>query len=259
MNHKKFRRLYHRDERLQVCRRGGRKRALGTRAPMVLPQGPNQRWSLDFMSDAFACGRRFRIFAVVDDFSRECVRLIADTSISGARVGCEPDAAIFERMARPGTIVSDNGTEPTGMAIGRRSKERNVEWHSIAPGKPCQNGFTESFNARLRDECLNETIFTSPTHARRELEAWRHDYNHFRPHSSLGDKTPAGIGAGSTGKHGCCHHARRWASKRAQALIVAGRNFALRSAATLGFQLVDLLRALRQMNRSEKPEAEARR
>ncbi len=104
------------------------------------------------MSDAFACGRRFRIFAVVDDFSRECVRLIADTSISGARVDREPDAAIFERMARPGTIVSDNGTEPTSMAIGRRSKERNVEWHSIAPGKPCQNGFTESFNARLRDE-----------------------------------------------------------------------------------------------------------
>ena len=110
MNHKKFRRLY-REERLQVRRRGGRKRALGTRAPMTVPQGPNQRWSLDFVSDAFACGRRFRIFAVVDDYSRECVRLIADTSISGARVGRELDAAVFERMARPHTIVSDNGTE----------------------------------------------------------------------------------------------------------------------------------------------------
>jgi putative transposase len=113
MNHKKFRRLY-REERLQVRRRGGRKRALGTRAPMTVPQGPNQRWSLDFLSDAFACGRRFRIFAVVDDYSRECVRLIADTSISGARVGRELDAAVFERMARPHTIVSDNGTELTG-------------------------------------------------------------------------------------------------------------------------------------------------
>ena len=204
MNHKKFRRLY-RDERLQVRRRGGRKRALGTRAPMVLPQGPNQRWSLDFVSDAFACGRRFRIFAVVDDYSRECVRLIADTSISGARVGRELDAAIFERMARPSTIVSDNGTELTSMAILRWSKDRSVEWHYIAPGKPYQNGFIESFNARLRDECLNETIFTSLAHARQELEAWRHDYNHFRPHSSLGNKTPAEIGAGSVGKPGWGH------------------------------------------------------
>jgi putative transposase len=199
MNHKKFRRLY-REERLQVRRRGGRKRALGTRAPMTIPQRPNQRWSLDFVSDAFACGRRFRIFAVVDDYSRECVRLIADTSISGARVGRELDAAVFERMARPHTIVSDNGTELTSMAILRWSKERNVEWHYIAPGKPYQNGFIESFNARLRDEFLNETIFTSLAHAREELEAWRHDYNHFRPHSSLGNRTPAEIGAGSSGK-----------------------------------------------------------
>ena len=199
MNHKKFRRLY-REERLQVRRRGGRKRALGTRAPMTIPQGPNQRWSLDFVSDAFACGRRFRIFAVVDDYSRECVRLIADTSISGARVGRELDAAVFERMARPHTIVSDNGTELTSMAILRWSKERNIEWHYIAPGKPYQNGFIESFNARLRDEFLNETIFTSLAHARQELEAWRHDYNHFRPHSSLGNRTPAEIGAGSSGK-----------------------------------------------------------
>jgi len=143
MNHKKLRRLY-REERLQVRRRGGRKRALGTRAPMTIPQGPNQRWSLDFVSDAFACGRRFGIFAVVDDYIRECVRLIADTSISGARVGRELDAAVFERMARPHTIVSDNGTELTSMAILRWSKERNVEWHYIAPGKPYQNGFIET-------------------------------------------------------------------------------------------------------------------
>ena len=113
---------------------------------MTVPQGPNQCWSLDFLSDAFACGRRFRIFAVVDDYSRECVRLIADTSISGARVGRELDAGVFERMARP------------------------------------------------------HTIFTSLAHARQELEAWRHDYNHFRPHSSLGNPAPAEIGAGSTGK-----------------------------------------------------------
>ena len=199
MNHKKFRRLY-REEKLQVRRRGGRKRALGTRAPLTVPQGVNQRWSLDFVSDAFACGRRFRILAVVDDYSRECVRLIADTSISGVRVGRELDAAVFEWMARPHTIVSDNGTELTSMAILRWSKERGVEWHYIAPAKPYQNGFIESFSARLRDEFLNETIFTSLDHAREELEAWQHDYNHFRPHSSLGNKTPAKMGAGLTGK-----------------------------------------------------------
>lgn len=107
MNHKKFRRLYL-EERLQVRRRGGRKWALAVRAPMTIPQGPNQRWSLDFVSDAFACGRRFRIFAVVDDYSREWVRLIADTSTSGARVGRKLDAAAFERMARLHTIVSEN-------------------------------------------------------------------------------------------------------------------------------------------------------
>ena len=106
MNHKKFRRLY-REERLQVRRRGGRKRALGTRSPMTIPQGCNQRWSLDFVSDALTCGRRFRIFAVVDDFSRECVRLIADTSISGARVARELDMAITERGV-PVHVRSDN-------------------------------------------------------------------------------------------------------------------------------------------------------
>ncbi len=200
MNHKKFRRLY-REERLQVRRRGGRKRALGTRAPMAIPQGRNQRWSLDFVSDAFACGRRFRIFAVVDDFTRECVRLIADTSISGLRVARELDAAIAER-ARPAMCVSDNGTELTSMAILRWSKEREVEWHYIAPGKPQQNGFIESFNARLRDECLNETIFSSLAQARSVLAAWRNDYNYRRPHSSLGNMTPAEMAARSAGQPG---------------------------------------------------------
>ena len=135
INRKKTQRLY-KEEGLAVRRRRSRRRAVGTRAPAPVLALPNQRWSLDFVSDAFACGRRFRIFAVVDDYSRECVCLIADTSISGARVGRELDAAVFERMARPHTIVSDNGTELISMAILRWSKERNVEWHYIAPGKP---------------------------------------------------------------------------------------------------------------------------
>src|SRR5690606_31957023 len=141
-----------------------------------LPQGPNQRWSLDFVSDSLTDGRRFRILAVVDDFSRECLCLVADTSLSGARVARELDAVIAAR-GRPMVCVSDNGTELTGMAILRWSQERQVEWHYIAPGKPQQNGFIESFNGRLRDELLNETLFTSLNQARAELATWRHDYN----------------------------------------------------------------------------------
>jgi putative transposase len=189
MNHKKLRRLY-REERLQVRRRGSRKRALGTRAPMTLPQGPNQRWSLDFLSDAFADGRRFRILAIVDDFTRECLALVPDTSLPGLRVVRELDAVIAAR-GRPAMCVSDNGTELTSMAILRWCQERQVEWHYIAPGKPQQNAFIESFNGRLRDELLNETLFTSLKHVREALAIWREDYNTVRPHSSLGNLPPA--------------------------------------------------------------------
>ena len=164
MNHKKLRRLY-REERLQVRRRGGRKRALGTRAPIAIPQGANQRWSLDFLSDALVDGRRFRILAIVDDFTRECLALVADTSLSGLRVVRELDALIIAR-GRPAMIVSDNGTELTSTAVLRWSQERQVEWHYIAPGKPQQNAFIESFNGRLRDELLNETLFGSQPCAR---------------------------------------------------------------------------------------------
>src|SRR5512139_2826137 len=189
MNHKKLRRLY-REERLQVRRRGSRKRALGTRAPLALPQGPNQRWSLDFLSDAFTDGRRFRILTVVDDFTRECLTLIADTSLSGVRVGRELDAVIARR-GKPSSIVSDNGTELTSMAILEWSQETQVDWHYIAPGKPTQNAFIESFNGRLRDELLNETLFTSLAHAREALSIWKDDYNTVRPHSAIGNVPPA--------------------------------------------------------------------
>jgi putative transposase len=189
MNHKKLRRLY-REERLQVRRRGGRKRALGTRVPMALPQAPNQRWSLDFLSDAMIDGRRFRILAIVDDFTRECLVLIADTSLPGLRVVRELDTLIAIR-GRPLIIVSDNGTELTSMAMLRWSQDRQIEWHYIAPGKPQQNAFVESFNGRLRDELLNETLFSSLAHAREILSLWKDDYNTVRPHSGLGNLTPA--------------------------------------------------------------------
>ena len=139
---------------------------------MVLPHGQNQRWSLDFLSDAFADGRRFRNLAIVDDFTRECLALVADTSLPGLRVARELDAVITRR-GRPSTIVSDNGTELTSMTMLRWSQEHGIEWHYIAPGKLQQNAFVESFNGRLRDECLNETLFTSLAHAREVLAIWK--------------------------------------------------------------------------------------
>ena len=126
MNQKRFRRLY-REEKLQVRKRGGRKRALGLRAPIALPNGPNERWSLDFVSDAFTDGRRFRILAIVDDFTRESLALIPDTSLSGTRVARELDALIVRRE-RPTSCVSDNGTELTSMAILKWSEASDVAW-----------------------------------------------------------------------------------------------------------------------------------
>jgi putative transposase len=189
VNHKKLRRLY-REERLQVRRRGGRKRALGTRAPMTIPQGPNQRWSLDFLSDQLSDSRRFRILAVVDDFTRECLALVADNSLSGLRTARELDAIVSKR-GKPASIVSDNGTELTSVAILTWCQETGVEWHYIAPGKPTQNAFIESFNGRLRDELLNETLFASLAHARVALADWKDDYNDFRPHSAIGNLPPS--------------------------------------------------------------------
>ena len=189
VNRKRVQRLY-REERLTVRRRGGRKRAMGTRRPIETPSAPNQRWSLDFVSDQLTDCRRFRILAVVDDCTRECLALVADTSLSGRRVARELDAIIRERGSRPDTIVSDNGTEYTSNAILAWADEARVGWHYIAPGKPQQNGLIESFNGRLRDELLNETLFRSLPHARAVLEAWRRDYNEQRPHSKLGWLTP---------------------------------------------------------------------
>ncbi len=182
-------RLY-REEGLGVRKRRARRRAVGTRAPLLVEARPNARWSLDFIHDQFACGRRFRVLNIVDDVTRECLAAIPDTSISGRRVARELTDIIAWR-GKPGLIVSDNGTELTSLAILRWTQERPVEWHYIAPGKPQQNGYVESFNGRLRDECLNETLFVSLGHARSVLRLWRDDYNHVRPHSGVGGLTPA--------------------------------------------------------------------
>ena len=163
---------------------------MGTRAPMLIPQAPNERWSLDFVADQFIDGRRLRILVVIDDCSRECLALIADTSISGTRVARELDRVLAEH-GKPKMIVSDNGTELTSNAILQWADDHNVAWHYIAPGKPVQNAFAESFIGRLRDELLNETLFRSLSHPRAVLEAWRADYNNERPHSRLGWISPA--------------------------------------------------------------------
>ncbi len=189
MNLKKLRRLY-REEGLQVRKRSGRKRALGTRRPLVVPSRTNERWSQDFVSDAFTDGRRFRVLAVVNDYSRECLALVPDTSISGARLVREVEA-IIAKQGMPTTIVSDNGTEMTSSAVLKFCQDTNINWHYIAPGKPMQNAFVESFNGSFRDECLNETLFSSLSEARTEIEAWKQDYNTQRPHSFLDNLTPA--------------------------------------------------------------------
>lgn len=189
MNHKKLFRLYQ-EEGLAVKRRKGRKRALGSRAEMPTPDQPGERWSLDFVSDSLQNGRRLRILAVNDDCTRENLCLIADFSFSGERVAREL-SALIRIYGRPACIVSDNGTEFTSKAMLRWQDESKVEWHFIDPGKPQQNAFIESFNSRLRDECLNEEVFQSLAEARSVLGVWRQDYNNVRPHGSLKNNTPA--------------------------------------------------------------------
>jgi putative transposase len=145
MNWKKLYRL-DREEKLTVRKRGGRKQALGTRAPMAIPQDANQRWSLDFVSVALSDGRKFRLLSVIDDFSRECLATVADNALSGERVTRELDRIASVRDY-PCMIVSDNGTELTSNAILKWQEGRFVEWHCTAPGKPMQNGFSHSMAA----------------------------------------------------------------------------------------------------------------
>jgi putative transposase len=178
------------EEGLTVRKRKARRKAVGTRAPILVEARPNARWSLDFVHDQFANGQRFRVLNVVDDVTRECLAAIPDTSISGRRVAREL-TALIERRGKPAMIVSDNGTELTSNAILRWCSEHRIEWHYIAPGKPIQSGFIESFNGRMRDELLNETMFRNLIHARIVIAAWAADYNTERPHSALDYRTPA--------------------------------------------------------------------
>ena len=189
-------RLY-REEGLTVRKRRARRRAVGTRAPILVAAKANARWSIDFVHDQLACGRRFRILNIVDDVTRECLAAIPDTSISGRRVAREL-TAVIQRRGKPDMIVSDHGTEFTSNAMLAWTANNQITWHFIAPGKPMQNGFCESFNGRMRDELLNESLFFGLDHARTRVSAWADDYNERRPHSSLGYVPPAVYAAALT-------------------------------------------------------------
>jgi len=165
---------------------------------MPLPQKPNERWSMDFVSDSIVNGQRFRALAIVDDYSRECPAIEVDTSLGGARV-----VSVLERLSQtrglPDVITLDNGPEFAGRHLDEWAFRNGVKLNFIRPGKPIENAFAESFNGRLRDECLNTNWFINLKHAREIIEDWRRDYNEVRPHSSLNHRTPMEYAYTTTG------------------------------------------------------------
>lgn len=187
VNHKRVYRLY-RAEGLSVRRKLRRRMAATVRTVLPPPTRPNERWSMDFVSDATSKGRKFRVFAIVDDFTRRCVALEVDTSFSGARL-----ARMLRELGAGDTrpmLVCDNGPEFTSKALDQWAFDAQVQLHHIRPGKPVENAYVESFNGKFRDECLNTQWFADIGEARRLISDWRNDYNDVRPHSSLDGKTP---------------------------------------------------------------------
>jgi putative transposase len=188
INHKRTERIYG-EEGLALRKKRRRKVAAGTRIPIAAPEKPNQKWSMDFVTDSLVTGRRFRALTIVDDYTRECPAIEADTSLGGRRV-----VSVLERLGEmrglPEVITVDNGPEFAGKALDEWAYRRGIKLSFIRPGKPVENAFAESFNGRLRDECLNTNWFLSLKHAKDVIEEWRKDYNAVRPHSSLGGLTP---------------------------------------------------------------------
>jgi putative transposase len=188
VNHKRVYRLY-REEGLLVRQRKRKRVAHGQRPTPLVLSGPDQQWSLDFLSDALAWGRKIRLLAVIDSYTREALAIEVDTSLPGRRVASVLSRVVAER-GTPAELLMDNGPELTGKALDQWAYERGVQLRFIEPGKPVQNAWIESFNGRLRDECLNEHWFLNLADARQIIEAWRIDYNRHRPHSSLGYLPP---------------------------------------------------------------------
>lgn len=189
VNHKRVYRIY-REEGLAVRRRKRKRAVSAARTPLLRPTRTDEVWGLDFVQDALAWGRKIRMLTVEDLYTREGLAIEVDTSLGGVRVARVLDHVIEERGRTPAAIVMDNGPELTSKALDQWAYSRGVRLHFIDPGKPIQNCFVESFNGRLRDECLNEHWFTSIYDARQTVETWRVDYNGVRPHSSLGNQTP---------------------------------------------------------------------
>ena len=182
-------RLY-REEGLTVRKRRARRKAVGTRAPILVEARPNARWSLDFVHDQFANGQRFRVLNVVDDVTRECLAAIPDTSMSGRRVAREL-TDLIERRGKPGMIVSDNGTEFTSRAMLKWADETQVPWHYIDPGKPQQNAYIERYNRTVRHEWLDQNILETIEEAQDQATKWLWTYNNDRPNMAIGGITPA--------------------------------------------------------------------
>jgi len=193
VNHKRLLRLY-RAEGLVLPRKRPKKRLWQRPRPLLPATRPNERWSMDFVQDRLQSGRRFRILTIVDDYTREWKAAIVDTSIGGVRV-----VRLLEELRKttglPTVIVLDNGPEFTSRAFLAWAERRGIDPRFIQPGKPTQNAFVESFNGRLREECLDMHWFTTLADARQVIETWRTDYNDVRPHSSLDDQTPSEFAA----------------------------------------------------------------
>ena len=187
VNHKRVYRLYV-EEKLSLRRKQGRKRS-GVRQPLPEPVTANQAWSVDFMTDALSSGRRFRTLNIVDDYTRECLAIEVDTSLGGVRV-VRVLEELKQRRGLPRQIRSDNGPEFLSRAVDQWAYQQGLQWHTIQPGRPMENGYVESFNGRFRDECLNETWFIDLADAREKIAEWKQDYNRSRPHSALGYRTP---------------------------------------------------------------------
>jgi putative transposase len=188
VNRKRVYRLY-RELGLAVRRRKRKRIGPVERRPLPKPSAANHSWSMDFVSDGLADGRRLRCLTIVDDCTRECLAIEVDTSLTGTRV-----KAVMERLADtrglPRSITVDHGPEFEGQVLDAWAYAANVQLAFIQPGKPNENAYIESFNGKFRDECLNEHWFLSIAHAREVIEAWRVEYNTERTHSSLGNLTP---------------------------------------------------------------------
>lgn len=190
VNHKRIHRLYCL-EGLQVRMRVRRRKRMSLhRGPVPRPTGPSVQWSMDFVHDRLADGRAFRMLTVIDQWSRESVVIEPSHSLSGKDVALALDRVSWTRSL-PKAITVDHGTEFTSKALDQWAWDRGVQLDFIRPGKPVENAFIESFNGRLRDECLNVNEFLSIEDARGRIEAWRQDYNDYRPHGALGRLTPS--------------------------------------------------------------------